>query len=158
MEILILELIFTILCLPGLTSAGCYYNSYYYNYYCYYYYYYYYYSDNYDDSSVGTYVGAFVGGIVFLIVVAVVVLCICAAKNSQRNRIVTMHGGGATVTNVNCVNTIQHPPPPAGYGYGAPPPPGYGPGYGPGYAQPSQSMFGGGDPVYPPNQYPPPKY
>lgn len=48
--------------------------------------------------------------------------------------------------------------PPAGYGYGAPPPPGYGPGYGPGYAQPSQSMFGGGDPAYPPNQYPPPKY
>lgn len=59
--------------------------------------------------SVGTYVGAAVGGIVFLIVVTVVVLCICAAKNSQRNRVVTMHGGGATVTNVNNVNTIQHP-------------------------------------------------
>lgn len=59
--------------------------------------------------SVGTYVGAVVGGIVFLIVVAVVVVCICAAKNSQRNRVVTMHGGGATVTNVNNVNTIQHP-------------------------------------------------
>lgn len=45
----------------------------------------------------------------FLIVVAVVVVCICAAKNNQRNRVVTMQGGGATVTNVNNVNTIQHP-------------------------------------------------
>ena len=47
--------------------------------------------------------------------------------------------------------------PPAGYGYGAPPP-----GYGqpPGYAQPGPSMFGGDNPAYPPmaNQYPPPKY
>ena len=50
---------------------------------------------------------------------------------------------------------------PAGYGYGVPPP-GYGqpPGYAQpsGYSQPGPSMFGGGDPAYPPNQYPPPKY
>ncbi|XP_052679714.1 uncharacterized protein LOC128160438 [Crassostrea angulata] len=152
MEKFILELIFTLLCLP-LIYAACYYRSAYGNYYCYYYNYY-----SYSYSSVGTYAGAAVGGIVFLIVVAVVVVCVCAAKNSQRNRVVTMQGGGATVTNVNNVNTIQHPRKNAMvlWCYGAPPPPGYGPGFGQGYSQPSQSMFN--DPAYPPNQYPPPKY
>lgn len=70
------------------------------------------YTCNYNSDlcfSVGTYVGAAVGGIVFLIVVAVVAVCICAAKHNQRNRVVTMQGGGATVTNAHNVNTIQHP-------------------------------------------------
>lgn len=47
---------------------------------------------------------------------------------------------------------------PVWLGYGAPPLRGYGPGFRPEYTQSYQFIFEEGNPVYPPNQYPPLKF